>query len=400
MKTYKFDNKNTHLFIGAIADSKTVRILNSQGCNVSTGYNVQRKMLDGLEELGVYSDTISAHVSPPNKRGNLIVNYVSENRNPHVTDVYVSFINFPVLDRIIKAIKVAKLAVEWSAEKEEAYICVYSLTSIFLLGALAAKRKNPKIHIVSIVPDLPEYMSNNQGKLYKLLKKIDRCIIDRCMDKVDGFVLFAEPMKDRLSIGEKPYTVFEGIVKDIGREAYLERVDQRAKNPQKIIMLSGNLDEEDGVCDLLHAFSKIPNSDYKLWMTGSGNAIETIKKFEKEDSRIQYWGYVDSYEKFLEMQQNAFLFVAMVPTKHPKSPYFFPSKIMEYLVTGGIIACHRLACIPKEYDDYLEYMDDDIESISRKLVELCEMDVEVYRKKAIERYQFIEQKTPKMQMKK
>lgn len=394
------DSQNKILFIGAIADNVTTEILNSLGCNVSTAYNVQRKMIDGLENLGYYSDTISALAASPSKRKNLFVNYKTTNRNQYVNDISVSYLNLPMIDRAIKAIKIARVAKRWVKGREETYIFTYSLASYFLLGAVSAKKSNKQCHIIFIVPDLPEFMSNNQNKLYRFLKKIDRKIINRCIKSADAMVLFAEPMKEQLPMEDKPYVIVEGMIKDIDEQEYRKRVQIKVENKEKIIMLSGNLDEEDGVCDLLQAFSRIPNSDYKLWMTGSGNAIETIKKFEKADSRIKYWGYVDSYEKFLEMQQKAFLFVAMVPTRHPKSPYFFPSKIMEYLVTGGLVACHRLACIPKEYDDYLEYMDDDIESISRKLIELCEMDVEVYRKKAIERYQFIEQKTPKMQMKK
>lgn len=58
----KFENQ--FLFIGAIGDKDTVAKLNEKGCAVSTAYNVQRKMIDGLQMLGYYSDTITAHISP------------------------------------------------------------------------------------------------------------------------------------------------------------------------------------------------------------------------------------------------------------------------------------------------------------------------------------------------
>lgn len=397
---YKFESTNNCLLIGAIGDSKTVADLNGKGCNVSSGYNMQLKILDGLEKLGYYFDTITGHISPPNRLKNFIVNYNSQNRNTKVTDLSVSYINLPIFDRIMKRYKIGKAVKCWIRDKENAYILIYSLSSIFLLGGLDAKKKKRNCKMIIIVPDLPEYMSNKQDKLYRMLKKVDRYIIDYCLKKMDGFVLFSEQMREKLPMENKPFVVMEGIIQDVNREKYMEKIEKRANNFSKIIMLSGALDYEEGIATLLEAFSKINNSEYKLWLTGSGNAIDLISKYADADKRITYFGYIASYEAFSELQQKASVFVLMVPPTHPKAAYYFPSKIMEYLATGGIVACYKLPCIPDEYDQYLEYFEGQADQVSKKLIELCEVDMSIYKKKAEERYEFLGQKNSQEQMRK
>lgn len=400
MDKYRFKVHNEYLFIGAIGDAETIRSLNSKGCNVSTGYNVQRKMIEGLEKLGHYSDTITGHVSPALKRDTLIVDYKSKDRSDYVTDISVSFLNIPLIDKLIKKIKISKAAKCWAAEKNNPKIFVYSLASNYLLGALAAKKKNPKCRITVIVPDLPEFMSNSTNKVYRMLKKIDRRIIDRSLRKVDSFVLFSGHMKDKIDINNKPYVVVEGIIRDIEEDAYLALIEKRITEHKKIIMLSGNLDYEEGIQTLLDAFVSIDDPECRLWLTGNGNAVEMIQKYQQSDKRIIYYGYIDSYNEFLKLQQQAYVFVQMVSPAHPKAAYFFPSKLMEYLSTGGIVACYKLPCIPDEYDEYLQYFSGDTLQIGRQLKEYCDMDSESYRKLAMERYKFLKQKSPAGQMKK
>lgn len=397
---HKYITQNEYLFIGAIADAGIMQLLNSKKCNVSTGYNVQLKMIEGLEKLGHYSDTITGHVSPAISRDTLVVNYKSENRNEYVQDFSVSFLNLPLIDKLIKKVKIGNIAKRWIKKKKYPKIFVYSLTSAFLLGALKAKKKNVNCKIIAIVPDLPEYMSNSNNKIYRLLKKLDRYIINKCIKNIDAFILFSDHMKEKLAIDKKPYVVIEGIIRDINKNEYIENVENRIKKRNKIIMLSGNLDYEDGIQTLLEAFEYIKDTECKLWLTGNGNAVDLIQKYENSDKRITYFGYIDSYSDFLKLQQQAFVFVLMVPPWHSKSAYYFPSKLMEYLATAGIVACYKLPCIPNEYDKYLEYFSGDAAYIGKQLMEFCNMDSETYRNMAIQRYDFLIQKNSLEQMKK
>lgn len=392
--------RNSILFIGAIGDSNIVEKLNSKGCAVSTAYNVQRKMLDGLQSLGYYSDTISAHMSPPKWKENLIIDYQSANRNPQVTDVSVKFLNIPLVDKLTKSIGIRKYAKLWSKGHGESYVFVYALSSCLLRGAIKAKKVNRKCKIIVIIPDLPEFMSNSQSKVYRFLKSIDKVVINNYLKFVDGFILFSEPMKEKINIKGKPFVVIEGIMKDVDKEEYTKLVQMKSELNEKIIMLSGNLDREEGIPLLLKAFSNIRNEKYSLWLTGNGNCVDLIRQYEKKDKRIKYFGYIASYEEFLRLQQRAWVFALMVPKSNPKSAYYFPSKVMEYLVAGGEVVCYKLKCIPQEYDDYLEYFSDEEFGIEEKIVQVCEESSAEYYEKAISRYNFLTKKSASEQMKK
>ncbi len=401
MRKYNFLTQNDYLFIGAIGDDSAIEKLNSLGGNVSTGYNVQRKMMDGLESLGYYSDAIIGHVSPPFHMKSLVINFASANRNENVTDISIGFINLPIIDKIIKEFKIGKAAKKWIQGKKNPRIFVYSLASYYLIGAIKAKKLNSKGKCIVIVPDLPEYMSYNYNVLYRALKKIDRIIINHCIRQADAFILFSEKMKERLPIKDKPYVVVEGIIRNVNKADYLSCVEKRASNSERIIMLTGNLSYEEGIPQLLDAFSRIKEERCKLWLTGDGNAVNLINEYAKSDDRITYYGYINSYTEFTRLQQKAYIFVLMVSPKAAKSPYYFPSKLMEYLASGGIVACHKLSCIPKEYDEHLEYFEaDTTDDVRRKLEELCVLESQAYIEKATSRYDFLCHKCPEEQMKK
>lgn len=391
-----FIAQNDSLWIGMIGDGDIVQDLNEKGCNVSTAFNVQRKFLGGLEEWGVKCDTISAYPSPHNWKKWKYTCYKGKNRSADVRDVVVSFPNFPMIDRFVKLQKVTCLAKQWIEGKEKATVFTYSLSSTFLMAAVRAKKKNPNCRFISIVPDLPEYMSNSQNKVYRFLKKIDRYVIDYCLKYADGFVLFSERMRERLNVKDKPYVVVEGIL-NVDSDRYLAQVENRQKADKKVIMLSGNLDVEEGVPKLLEIFSDLEGDEYELWLTGEGNSESEIKAYQKNDARVKYYGYIASYENFIDLQNQASVFVLMVSPEHPKAPYYFPSKIMEYLATGGEVACFHLPCIPKEYDEYLIYLPEDSRLAANTLKELCNYSADTKIENAKRRLIFLEQKSQKNQ---
>ena len=50
---------------------------------------------------------------------------------------------------------------------------------------------------------------------------------------------------------------------------------------------------------------------------------------------------------------------------------------MEYLASGTPTIMYRLGCMPKEYDEYVYYVEDEsIETLSRRLIEICEKSQE------------------------
>lgn len=381
------------LWIGTVADKEHLKFMNSLGGRDSTACNVQCKLIDGLEQCGICVDVISGHVMKPfPKYKKLMIPRRIWSRNNNSYNVDVAIINIPIVNRISKTINLRKEVLKRCKNTVESSIYVYALHTPFLLAAIKAKKKNSKIKVYSIVPDLPEFMDTNMSRLKKAAKKLDRYIINYLLEFVDGFVLFSENMKKQLPISNKPYVIMEGII-DIDPNKYFNILEQRKSSYfKKTIMLSGTLAVSEGIEQLLLAFHSIKDADYKLWITGNGNeeAITLIKKYAKDDSRITFWGYITDYDKFLKLQNKASVFVSAVPPGNPKAQYFFPSKLMEYLVTGAPVISYKLPCIPNEYDEFLCYvLEDNPSALAQKLTEVCNTGWDEIEKMSIKRLEFL-----------
>ena len=387
---------NRNLWIGSYADKTTESEMIKGGAFVSSSVNLQRKLLQGLESDGFIFDSIAVYPALPKVAKGKRIEFSVEPRSAMAEDIIIPFVNFPIIHRFEKIIGLKREIKNWMRRTNGDNIVIYSLASYLLLGGVFAKKKYKK-NVIVIVPDLPEYMSNNKSLLYKLLKKIDRKIINYCLKRLDSMVLFSEHMKERLPIQSKRFRVMEGVL-SINDCKYLQQVNNRFNNDEKVIMLTGNLDIEDGVLELLKAFSGIDGAGYSLWITGTGNAHSIINQYTRKDPRIKYFGYIESYEEFLSIQCRAKVFALMVEPSHPKSSFYFPSKIMEYLVTGGIVLCNKLNCIPDEYDKYLHYFDKNNKTETiKKLLDIGRDEVKA---EALDRICFLHEKTPDKQAKK
>ena len=76
----------------------------------------------------------------------------------------------------------------------------------------------------------------------------------------------------------------------------------------------------------------------------------------------------------IEWQKKATVLVNPRQNNEEFTKYSFPSKTMEYLSSGIPVVAYKLDGIPDEYDQYIQYVaDDSIESLKKKLVEVCEM---------------------------
>ena len=77
------------------------------------------------------------------------------------------------------------------------------------------------------------------------------------------------------------------------------------------------------------------------------------------------------------LQQSADLLVNSMPNFGRHTELSFPSKLMEYMVQGRPVMCHRVPGIPYEYDDYLMYFNDEsVEGITKSLIEFSNMSFE------------------------
>lgn len=245
-----------------------------------------------------------------------------------------------------------------NCKDEDKVLIVYSVHTPFLEAAVYAKEKDPRIKIALIVPDLPEYMNLNAhiSLLYKIGKKLDIYRFNKLNKHVDSYMLLTEKMRDKLNVGVRPYIIVEGLVeeKDIIESEELSFPNNSNSNTKglKYIVYTGKMNEKFGVKDLIEAFLMLKNENYRLILCGSGDCNEYIKKRSAFDSRIQMLGQV-SPEESHNWQQSADVLVNPRPNEGEFVKYSFPSKNIEYLLTGKPVVAYLLDGMPREYKDFI-----------------------------------------------
>lgn len=171
-----------------------------------------------------------------------------------------------------------------------------------------------------------------------------------CWNNYDGYILLTEQMNEIVNPKAKPYVIMEGIANKID---IIENVEK-----ENYVMYAGSLYDRFGIKELVDGFDMLEDKSLKLRLYGAGETVEYIKNKEKENENIQYKGSKINSEIILA-ERKAKLLINPRPTKSEFTKYSFPSKTIEYMLSGTPVLTTRLQGIPKEYYDYLYTIDDE-----------------------------------------
>ena len=358
------------IYFGSARPERLTKELEDLGSYVNyAGNTLQEALIDGFSQhLPRFKIITSWSISPFPRVKRLLFNKKELNDYGNNDCVFVGVLNLPILNRFSKCIRMRR-ELKMSLHKEEKNVVfVYELHSPFLLAAASLKKRINELCV--IVPDLPEYMTDKGNCLRQILKAIDHWLINRCLSRFDSFVLLSEQMRQKLPVDGKRWMLMEGIFKEYPIKHSVE------KEALKTIMYTGEVYHRRGTDLLLHAFQLIDYKNYRLWIRGNGEMVDEIKALSEKDPRIRYFEPMPRVE-LLEMEQRATVMVNPTPPSMDFTNYFFPSKTMEYLASATPTVMFRLGCMPKEYEQFLYYAEEESAIALRdKLVEVCELDVD------------------------
>lgn len=265
--------------------------------------------------------------------------------------VYVPFNNIWGVRNFSRASALKKALLEFiQCEDKEKLIVVYSAHTPFLEVSAYAKKKDPSIKVALYVPDLPNYMNlaANRTRIYDVAKKYDIQTMFKYMECVDLYVLLTDEMKNMLPVGDKPYIVKEGIIEEIPLH---EEKTQKTENC-KYIVYTGKLDEKFGIKELLNGFKLLSGDDYRLVLCGRGDCDTFIKEFSKDDERIIALGQVEP-STARAWQQKADVLINPRPNNEEYTKYSFPSKTIEYLLSGNPVVAYKLDGMSDIYKEFI-----------------------------------------------
>ena len=309
----------------------------------------------------------------------------------------VGFCNLSGLKHFSRYLSLKRSLIRWCIENKDQkkILLIYAVTTPFLKACCEIKGKFNDVKIVQIVPDLPEFMVEDNGGFKDRLRKLNRNILNKLYDDVDGYILLSKHMAERLSSESKPSIVIEGIY-----SGEIKPKNDKSQNT-KNIFYGGTLAGRYGIMNLVDAFMQVQDADARLQICGDGDSRERVIEAAKEDSRIQYLGQLERHE-VLEYQRKAFLLVNPRNSEGEFTKYSFPSKTMEYLASGTPSLIYRLPGIPDEYYDHCFSINNpSVAALASKISEILNLQAEKLQEISTNAQSFIaKNKMPESQCKK
>ena len=233
--------------------------------------------------------------------------------------------------------------------------------------AAARLKKRP---CVAIVTDVPEILAGGPTRTARLNT--------RELARFDGYILLTEAMDALVNPNKRPHIVAEGQV-DAAMSTRENILADKAQ--EKIVLYAGMLHAQYGVVTLAEAFSSVQDPDARLVYYGDGDATQTLREAAANDKRIELRGVADN-ETVVREELKATLLVNPRPSGETFTAYSFPSKNLEYMVSGTPVLTTKLSGMPREYDEY-DYLftDESVEGMASALRQTLSLPRETLHEK-------------------
>jgi glycosyltransferase involved in cell wall biosynthesis len=290
---------------------------------------------------------------------------------------YYATLNIPVIRQIM--IFFAALINILFVKKENETFAIFDCLNIANAYGMLIGCKIRKIPMVTIVTDLPDMMSEST-----LLRKVN----NHLFQSVDGFIFLTEQMNQRINHKKKPYIVLEGHV-DVDAPTVETTEKWEKKAGKKIILYAGSILKLYGIQNLTEGFVKanIPNTE--LWVYGDGDYRDELMEISKKYPSVVYKGVCGNQE-VVASEIKAALLVNPRPIAPEYTKYSFPSKNMEYMVSGTPLLTTKLPGMPETYYPYVYLLEDESpEGVAKKLQEVLQLPVSERNEKAAKAREYV-----------
>lgn len=293
--------------------------------------------------------------------------YETEVTAQGVTYHYLPFRNGKISRYLTLMLAVRKHMKMWcrNLNDRDVYVITDALVPVLTLPCKRVARRN-EIKVGAVVTDIPSLATKMKNRKESLLKRLFMRAYQKVSDidlkSYDFYIPLTESINDVVNEKNRPYCVVEGFA-DSGDTNVSE-------NHENYVMYAGGIYEKYGVKNLVDAFISLNRNDVSLKIFGDGNYVEELKTVCAQHSNVQYMGCMLP-EQVVGYEKRALLLVNPRPTDEEFAKYSFPSKTMEYLLSGTAVISTKLPGIPAEYFEHMYAFDGDaVEDIRRKMDEI------------------------------
>jgi len=264
--------------------------------------------------------------------------------------------------------------------KEKAVICdVLNVSAC--VGTLAAAHL-VGLSCVGLVTDMPGLLVYNKkgSEKMSLAAQVNRLYLS----KFSHYIFMTEQANKVINTNQRPYIIMEGLV-----DGRLLVKDNFETDGKRVVLYAGGLMERYGLKMLVEGFMKADVAGSELWLYGSGNFAEVLPYYERKDPRIHYFG-IRPNEDVVEAEQKAVLLVNPRPTHEEFTKYSFPSKNMEYMVSGTAVLTTKLPGMPVDYYPHVYLLNEEnTEAFAATIRKILDLPMEELRRKGRDAQQWV-----------
>jgi len=241
----------------------------------------------------------------------------------------------------------------WGIKRKKDKVVICDVLNVSACTGVILATRIANVPCVGIVTDMPgigvgnDDANTNKKERVSFATRINRWYLD----KFTHYVFLTEQMNNAINTKHRPYIVMEGLV-----DVNMTIPKNNQKKDKRIVIYAGGLYERYGLKLLVDGFIKADVENTELWLYGNGPFVESLATYCENHPNIIYKG-IRPNEEVVEAELKATLLVNPRPTHEEFTMYSFPSKNMEYMVSGTPVLTTILPGMPKEYYPYVYLFD-------------------------------------------
>lgn len=300
--------------------------------------------------------------------------------------VYFSVFNIPIIKHLIVLYEAIYNILKYNMKEKTMLVCdgLHMTIVVATLVASIAFRIPSSVIVTDVPGNTSRRLSNN---VFRFL-----------IQKFDSYIFLTAQMNSLLNKKSKPYVVEEGSV-----DYRMEQVNSAIKDKycKRVFMYTGAIKKIYGVKQLVESFLDCTFDDVELHIYGDGDYKAELIEICKKNKQIRYFG-VKLIDVVIKAQQKADLLINPRFTDEEYTKYSFPSKNMEYMVSGTAVLTTNLPGMPDEYKKYVYLFEGESkDGFKETLLKISKLSREELRNKGELGKKFVlEQKNNVLQAKK